>query len=212
MCFRLKICFVKKKDCLVYLTYNTTVKLCNHLQFYSPNYIRTSNELREACLLSQFFILKISKLKAINDNKYFYRLILILSGDISLNPGPIYNDHLPNLKECDKFKIKGLHLLHLNVNSLLPKIDELRYVMKLCNAAVIGITESKLDDCILDLEIQLDNYQILRCDRDRKGSGVACYVKNDLSYIEKDFFPEEFKNMFFEILLPKTKPITVGIV
>ena len=139
-------------------------------------------------------------------------MLLILSGDISLNPGLIYNDHLPNLKECDKFKIKGLHLLHLNVNSLLPKIDKLRYMMKLCNAAVIGITESKLDHCILDLEIQLDNYQILHCDRDRKGSWVACYVKNDLSYIKKDVFPEEIKNMFFEILLPKTKPITVGIV
>ena len=33
-----------------------------------------------------------------------------------------------------------------------------------------------------------------------------------MSYIEKDFFPEEIENMFSEILLPKTKPITVGII
>ena len=39
--------------------------------------------------------------------------------------------------------------------------------------------------------------------------GGACYVRNDLSYIEKIFFPEEIKNIFFDILLPKTKPITV---
>ena len=139
-------------------------------------------------------------------------MILILSGDISLNPGPVYNHHPPNLKECDKFKIKGLHLLHLNVNSLLPIIDELRYIAKLSNAAMIEITESKLDDCILDSEIQTDNYQILRCDKNRKGGGVACYVSNNLSYIKKDFFPEEIENIFFEILLPKTKPITVGII
>ena len=139
-------------------------------------------------------------------------MILILSGDISLNPGPVYNHHPPNLKEWDKFKIKGLHLLHLNVSSLLPKIDELRYIAKLSNAAVIGITESKLDDCILDSEIQIDNYQILRCNRNRKGRGVACYVRNDLSYIEKNFFPEEIENIFFEILLLKTKPITVRII
>ena len=155
-------------------------------------------------LLPQFFILAISKLKAINNNKSFYRLILILSGDIiSLNPGPVYNHHPPNLKEWDKFKIKGLHLLHLNVSSLLPKIDELRYIAKLSNAAVVGTTESKFDNCILDSETQIDNYQILRCDRNKKGGGVACYVRNDLSYIEKDFFPEELENIFFEIFLPK---------
>ena len=139
-------------------------------------------------------------------------MILILSGDISLNPGPVYNYHPPNLKEWNIFKIKGLHLLHLNVNSLLPKIDELRYIAKFSKAAIIGITESKLDNYILDSEIQIDNYQILRCDRNRKGGGVACYVRNDLSYIEKDFFPEEIENIFFEILLPKTKPITLGII
>ena len=99
------------------------VKLCNRLQFYSPDYIRTCKELNKACLLSQFSILTISKLKAINNNKSFCHLILILSGDISLNPGPVYNHYPPNLKQWGKFKRKGLHLLHLNINSLLPKID-----------------------------------------------------------------------------------------
>ena len=73
--------------------------------------------------------------------------------------------------------------------------------------AVIEITQLKLNDCILDSETQIDNYQILCCDRN-KGEGVACYVRNDLSY-EKNFFPEESQNIFFEILLPKTKSITV---
>ena len=127
--------------------------------------------------------------------------------DISLNPQPLYNHHLPNLKEWDIFKIKGLHHLHLNVNSLLPKIDELRYIAKLSNTAVMGITESKLDNCILDSEIQIENYQMFHCDGNRKGGEVASYVINDLSYIEKYFFPEEIENIFFEILLLKTKPI-----
>ena len=62
---------------------------------------------------------------------------------MSLNPGPVYNHHPLNLKEWDIFKIKGFHLLYLNVNSLLPKIDELS------NAAVIGIAEYKLDNYFL---------------------------------------------------------------
>ena len=54
--------------------YNNT-KLSNCLQFYIPDYIRACNELQETCLLSQFSILRISKLKAINNNKSFYCLI-----------------------------------------------------------------------------------------------------------------------------------------
>ena len=80
------------------IVYNN-VKLCNNLQFYSPDCIRTCNELHKACLLSQFSILTISKLKVINDNKSFYCLIWILSGDLSLSLGSVYNHHPPSLKE-----------------------------------------------------------------------------------------------------------------
>ena len=80
------------------------------------------------------------------------------------------------------------------------------------NAAYIGITESKLDNYILDSKIQIDNYHILCCARNRSEGGAACYVRNDLSYTEKDLFPEEIENTFFDILFPKTKPITVGII
>ena len=140
--------YLSTKDNIVY----NNVKLCNRLQFYSSDYISTCNELQvtclltKTCLLSQFSILTISILTAINNNKSFCRLILILSEDISFHPQPVYYKHPPNFEEWDIFKIKGLHFLHLNVNSLLPKIEELRYIVKLSNAAVIGITESKVDN------------------------------------------------------------------
>ena len=92
--------------------------------------------------------------------------------DISLNPGPVCNHHPPNLREWDRFERKGLHLLHLDINSLLPKVDELRNIAQLSNAGVMEITESKLDNCILDSEIQIDNYQILVSVRNRKGEGL----------------------------------------
>ena len=61
----------------------------------------------------------------------------------------------------------------------------------------------------MDPEISIDNFKILRCDRNRQGGGVACYVRNDLSYNTLSVFPREAKNIFFEILLPNSKPITV---
>ena len=64
----------------------------------------------------------------------------------------------------------------------------------------------------MDPEISINNYKILRCDRNRQGGVVACYVRNDLSYNILSVFPREVENMFFKILLPNTKPVTVGTI
>ena len=114
--------------------------------------------------------------------------------------------------EWNVFKPKGLHLIHLNINSLLPRIDEPPYIANSSIAAVTGIFQSKLDESILQLEIQINNYGLLRRDRNRNGVGNACFIRSDISYIQIQSFPEEIENMFFEILLPKTKPIEVGII
>ena len=78
-------------------------------------------------------------------------------------------------------------------------------------AAVIKTTEYKLAESVFQSEIIIDNYNLLRCDRNRNNGSVACYIRSDISYVRKDLFPNFIKNTFFEILLPKTTPITVGI-
>ena len=100
----------------------------------------------------------------------------------------------------------------MNINSLLPKIDEIRYIAARTNAAVNGISESKLDETILQSEIQISSYELLRCDRNRNGGGVDCYIRSDISYLQKHFFPKEIENIFVEFFLPKTKPLNVGII
>ena len=139
-------------------------------------------------------------------------MLLLLSGDISLNPGLVHQDTLQCSNEWKVFKYRGLNFIHLNINSLLPKIDELRYIAKSTNAAVIGICKSKFEASVLDPEISIDNYKILSCDKNRQGGGVACYVRNDLTYNTLFVFPREVENIFLEILLPNSKPITVGTI
>ena len=106
------------------------------------------------------------------------------------------------------------HFIHINVNSLLPKIkiDKLRNITKFSNAAFIGFSESKLVNFVLSSEIHIDNYNTLRCDRNRHGGGVVYYIRNNLSYDVKSFFSPEVENVFFELLLPNTKPIVTGII
>ena len=62
--------------------------------------------------------------------------------------------------EC--FKSKGLNLVHFNMNSLFLEIDELQYIASSSNATVIGISKSKLDESVLQLEIQRNHYDLLR--------------------------------------------------
>ena len=69
-------------------------------------------------------------------------------------------------------------------------------------------------------EVNIDNYKILRCDRNRHEGGVACYItnnlsynmRNDLSYNILSVFPCKIENIFFKILLPSTKPMIVGTI
>ena len=133
-------------------------------------------------------------------------------GDISLNPGPLNNPQLFKQEEWQTFSNRGLHLIHLNINSLLPKIDELRDIAKRIKATVIGISESKLDSTFLGPEIYIENYEILRFDRNRHGGGAACYIRSDISYKLNSLLPNEFENTTVDILMPHTKPITVGII
>ena len=92
-------------------------------------------------------------------NLYFH-LLIILSGDISLNPGPTQQHKLQCLNKWNIFKSRGLHFIHLNISSLLPKIEELRIIAKSTKAVIIGISESKLDESVLEPEIQIDYYSV----------------------------------------------------
>ena len=51
-----------------------------------------------------------------------------------------------------------LALNGLNINSLLPKKDALRGIVKRTKVAVVGLSESKLDSTVLDPEIYIENH------------------------------------------------------
>ena len=104
-----------------------------------------------------------------------------------------------------------MHFIHLNINSILPKIDERRYIDKLTNATIIGLSETKLGYTDLSSELEIEGYDLIRSDRSRKRGGIACFVKNSISYNRKPNFCINTESIFIEIFLPKSKPVLIGI-
>ena len=83
------------------------------------------------------------------------------------------NNFTENTSEFKVFEKGGLHFLHINANSILSKIEEVRLIAHKTNIAVIGITESKLESTVSDSEISITGYNIVRSDRNRHGE-VLC--------------------------------------
>ena len=161
-------------------------------------------------------------------------------GDINVNPGlttvnnkiPLktlpfyYNFCEPTMpSECEfsdyskehdgsNFNIlrkKGLQILHLNIISLPLKIAEIRFIAKQSNVLIIRISESKLDLSILNCEIDVVGYVVIRTDHSRRSDKVACYVKNSLSYNHNSIFCPNIESIFIDIFLPESKPSLVGV-
>ena len=80
-------------------------------------------------------------------------------------------------------------------------------------AAIIGIKESKLDHTVPESEIRskLSRILYLRCDRNRNSGGVACYIRKDLCFNTGTLHCKEIENLVFGILLPKSKPVAIGV-
>ena len=157
----------------------------------------------------RYFALNKLRIKR-NEQFKFYHFLILLSGDVSLNPGP--SQYLSDKDDkFEPFHKHGLYFLHINVNSLLPNIDELRDVAGHTKPAILGITESKLDSSVSDQEVNISGYSILRSDRNRYGGSFASYVRADLCFNKRNVFSNSIENVFFDLLISKLKPLSIGI-
>ena len=103
------------------------IKAINKVQFFTIEFTHTCDDLISYHLnyLCKFYTIPYPTRI---HNKSFLCILLTLSGDISLNLGPFCNNQSSLSNEWNIFKSKGIHLIHLNANSLLPKIDKTCYI------------------------------------------------------------------------------------
>ena len=71
-----------------------------------------------------------------------------------------------------------MHFIHLNFNSLLAKNEEMWHLVDLTNTSVIGISETKPDDSVLNSEIVIESFGLISLDRSRKGNCIAFFIEH----------------------------------
>ena len=64
------------------------------------------------------------------------------------------------------------HCIHLNINILLDKIDQLRFI------AEKG--ESKVDESVTETDFDIDGYTTIRNDRTRHGEDMVLYINEGI--------------------------------
>ncbi|XP_075158173.1 uncharacterized protein LOC142231450 [Haematobia irritans] len=75
----------------------------------------------------------------------------------------------------------GLHICHINAQSLYRKMDEFRHIFEGSPVDIVRISETWFDDSITDMMVSVMGYEIFRVDRKGFAGGVAIYMKKGLN-------------------------------
>ena len=142
--------------------------------------------------------LSLNQIKSHKNHFLYLKLILLLSGDIRLNPGPIQNDHLK--ENWKTFRNMGLHYT-FGYKQLAVKNWWIKRNSKNIKPNSYGITETNLDNSIIDSEISINGYCAIWCDRNEKGGGVICCITNKICYNTKNCNSNEIENIFIKLLI-----------
>ena len=90
-------------------------------------------------------------------------------------------NHDTLLKEFKIKSKKNFTLIHLNINSIFNKTDELDSILNL-GYDMILLNETKLDQTVPQCFYVNSIYNMIRLDRNRNGGGVAIFIKKDYKF------------------------------
>ena len=97
-------------------------------------------------------------------------------------------------QECGKFRSKfllcydkhkgyyknNLSIGHLNVNSILGKIDKVIDILNECHFNILFLSETKLDNSVSSTLLSNPHYRIIHRDRKRGAGGLLVYIRNSV--------------------------------
>lgn len=107
----------------------------------------------------------------------------------------------------------SLVVSHLNIRSLVPKLDDLQVLLQRYGGAhVLGLSETWLDGGVSDAEVSVSGFCIYRKDRDRRGGGIAVYVATDVGCVRRrDLEEEGIEALWLEIKMKKMQILVCNV-
>lgn len=165
---------------------------CNTAQF-DINFcdVQGQDEQNEPCSVNNINIISILAPTAIRLPRHVSRprgivernLSLIPVTPMSLTPPSltVNNTGSRELSSLNELQTaRGLKLMHLNVRSLLPKLDFINILINDVNPDILIISETWLSSRTCDDDVAMSGYNTFRIDRKAKGGGVIAYVREHL--------------------------------
>ena len=145
--------------------------------------------------------------------QYCERLLLILQ--YSKQCCFVRNFTVPRLR-LPKFHHFNLSsVLLTNLRSMINKFDEITFKMADLAPDIVIFTETWLNDCIPSSSLQLNNYSIVRRDRNNTGGGIACYISDKLRYRvvdESEFLPvSQYSSELLTVLFLNTPLLLISV-
>ena len=110
---------------------------------------------------------------------------------ISDSPNPVSNNISNSHRNSKLYEsntsqmptsLRNLNICSLNIFSLMSRLDELRLLVEDKKPYIIGINEAKIDQLIGDLDISIEEFYVVRRDRNKFGGGVALYIHKSINF------------------------------
>ena len=130
-------------------------------------------------------------------------LVILLSGDVSPNPGWSNSTLLKS----------GLKIGHLNVRSLPKHLDELKIMLLENPFDIFCLNETWLNSSWRDAELTIDGYNLIRNDRKdgQRGGGTAIYYKSKfIGRSRPDLCSDGLESIWLEITFPNKSKILIS--
>lgn len=75
-----------------------------------------------------------------------------------------------------------MKISHLNIRTLVGHFTDFKNTLLHFDFDVCTLNETRLDSSISSESINIEGYNLIRCDRNRRGGGVAIYLKRSMKY------------------------------
>ena len=159
----------------------------------------------------------ILSLRGQNGCPLWLSVILTCSGDIHPNPGPTFSNHNSSDPDSSYSSIGSaldfshhLSIVHYNVQSLLPKLDNMYVELK--DFDILAFSETWLNDSTPSDNLNIPTfYKPERKDRADGYGGVCVYVKSSLTYKRKpDLEIQDIECIWIELTLNQLR-LLIGV-